>query len=92
LISRDFKGFEVLDYAWARQSEHESAHNILGSVAYARVRVRALTPQRIMFETVETVVASDGERSSQTIEVRIENEADAAWRVVQERIMERQCG
>jgi len=94
LISRDVKvfgvpGFEVLGYDdWAKQCEHEFTHNILASVSYQGLKVRAMTPRRIMFETVETVAATDGSRSSQTIEILIEKEADDIWRVTQERIID----
>ena len=93
LISRNVKltgmpGFDLIDYAsWANQCQHEFTNNLIRSVAYNGLQVRATTVNRIMFKTLETVTVTDGSRNAQGIEVLLEKEADSKWRVVQERIL-----
>lgn len=93
LISRNVKltgvpGFDLIDYAsWASQCQHEFSNNLIRSVAYNGLQVRATATNRIMFKTLETVTAADGTHNAQGIEVLLEKEPDGKWRVVQERIL-----
>jgi hypothetical protein len=81
-------GFEVIDYAnWARQSRHEFEEQILADVQYRGLKVVVSQPERVMFRTVERVEASDGTVLEHGLEVLLEKEKDAQWRVVQERIL-----
>ncbi|MBI3563339.1 MAG: hypothetical protein HY080_16670 [Gammaproteobacteria bacterium] len=81
-------GFETIGYDdWARQCTHEFNQRLIRSVQYRGLKLRAATPERIMFKTYETVTATDGGQNSQGIEVLIEKEPDGVWRVVQERIL-----
>jgi hypothetical protein len=80
-------GFEVLGYAdWAAQCRHEFETGILKSYRYEGIKVRAMTPLRIMFETRETVESTDGMVNTMLTEILIEKELDGKWRVVQEKI------
>ena len=93
LISRDVRvfgvpGFEVIGYDdWARQCEHEFAQGILARVEYRGMKVLAMAPGRIMFKTLETVHASDGDAQTQGVEIVIVQETDGKWRVTQERVL-----
>jgi hypothetical protein len=81
-------GFEVIDYQdWAAQCRHEFDQNILKSVRYADLNIRLMTPGRIMFTVDETVEATDGTVKTQGVEILIEKEADAKWRITQERVL-----
>lgn len=81
-------GFAVIDYAdWSRQCAHEFAEGILASVRYLGLKVIVAQADRIMFRTVERVEARDGTVQEHGLEVLLEQEADAQWRVVQEKIL-----
>lgn len=93
LISKDVNvfgvpGFEVIAYQdWFNQCQHEFENKLLKQVSYKGLNVLAETPDRIMFKSIETVEASDGERHSSGIEFIIQKEDDGQWRVTQERIL-----
>ncbi len=96
LISRRVRvtgipGIESVSYQdWARQSEKEFKDNVLKSVSYKGLKVVASNEKQIMFQTLETIVANDGLKKSQGIEVVLEKEEDGVWRVIQERVMPRE--
>ncbi len=81
-------GYEMIDYnAWAAQCKHEFENNLLKRVSYEGMKVRVMTPGRVMFKTKETVEGSDGMTNINPIEILLEREDDGKWRVVQERII-----
>ena len=81
-------GFESVSYDdWARQSKQEFEDNILKSVSYAGLKLLATNDYQIMFKTVESVVANDGMRKAQGVEIMLEREEDGVWRVKQERVL-----
>ena len=81
-------GFETIGYDdWDRQCQHEFDNNLLKSVRYDGFKLVFDTPERFMFETFETVEATDGTVNAQGVEMLLEKEADGKWRLVQERIL-----
>lgn len=93
LISRDvgvfgIPGFDVIGYDdWYSQCRHEFENRLLKEVSYRGLNVLAETPERIMFKSIETVVAADGTASTSGIEFIISKEDDGQWRVTQERVL-----
>ena len=81
-------GFEVIGYQdWFNQCQHEFENKLLKQVSYKGLNIVAETPERIMFKSIETVEASDGENNTSGIEFIIQKEEDGQWRVTQERIL-----
>jgi len=81
-------GFETIGYEdWANQCKHEFSHNLIKTINYKGLKLRANNDKQIMFKTYESVEAADGTVTAQGIEVIIEKEDDNFWRVIQERIM-----
>lgn len=81
-------GHEVIGYDdWAAQCKHEFENNLLQQVSYEGMKVRVMTPGRIMFKIIETVEGVDGTVNTNPLEILIEKEDDAKWRVTQERII-----
>ena len=81
-------GFETIGYEdWARQCQHEFENNILKSVRYDGFKPVAVTHERIMFKTFETVEATDGTINANGVEMLLEKERDGKWRLIQERIL-----
>jgi len=81
-------GYEVIGYDnWAAQCKHEFENNLLQQVSYEGMKVRVMTPGRIMFKILETVEGVDGTVNTNPLEILIEKEDDAKWRVTQERII-----
>jgi len=81
-------GFENIGYdAWAAQTQHEFENNVLKSISYKGFKPLKSTQTHIMFKTFETVEANDGTVNAQGIEILLEKEDDAQWRLVQERIL-----
>lgn len=81
-------GFDVIGYQdWYNQCQHEFENKLLKKVSYQGLNILAETPERIMFKSIETVEASDGETNSNGIEFIIQKEDDGQWRVMQERIL-----
>ncbi len=81
-------GYESISYDdWARQSEQEFKDNVLKSVSYEGLKLLATNETQIMFKTIETVLANDGERKVQGVEILLTQEEDGVWRVTQERVM-----
>ncbi|MDH3342822.1 MAG: hypothetical protein OEM07_03775 [Gammaproteobacteria bacterium] len=93
LISKDVSvfgvpGFEVIGYQdWFNQCQHEFENKLLKQVSYMGLNIVAETPERIMFKSIETVEASDGQKNTSGIEFIIQKEEDGQWRVTQERIL-----
>ncbi|MGH8671417.1 MAG: hypothetical protein ACREUA_05185 [Burkholderiales bacterium] len=80
-------GFEVIDYDdWCAQCKHEFERGILKRYSYDGVKVRVMTPLRIMFDTEETIEANDGTTQVMLTEILIEREPDGKWRAVQEKV------
>ena len=81
-------GYDNIGYdAWAAQTQHEFAQNILKAVRYDGFKLVTATDSHIMFKTFETVEANDGSSNAQGVEMLLEKEADGHWRLVQERIL-----
>jgi uncharacterized protein (TIGR02246 family) len=93
LISQDVTllgvpGFDNIGFDdWSKQCQYEFVNGLIKRVDYGKVRVRVVTPKRIMFMTYESVIASDGSVNAQGIECLLEKENDGQWRLVQERIL-----
>lgn len=93
LISKDVSvfgipGFEVIGYQdWFNQCQHEFENRLLKQVSYQGLNILVETPERIMFKSIETVEASDGNKNTSGIEFIIQKEDDGQWRVTQERIL-----
>jgi len=82
-------GFEVINFDdWAAQCKHEFKNKLLKSVSYIGFKLLAEANNRVMFKTLEKVVASDGSIQQQGIEVLLAQESDSVWRVIQERVLE----
>lgn len=81
-------GFDVIGYDdWARQCKYEFDEGLLQRVSYEGLRVVTVTPENILFKTLETVEGSDGTVNRHGVEILIRKEADGKWRVVQERML-----
>jgi ketosteroid isomerase-like protein len=93
LISKDVSvfgvpGFDMIGYEdWFKQCKHEFANKVLKQVSYKGLNVLAETPDKIMFESIETVEGSDGKVNTSAIEFIIQKEDDGEWRVSQERVL-----
>jgi ketosteroid isomerase-like protein len=93
LISKDVSvfgvpGFDMIGYEdWFKQCKHEFANKVLKQVSYKGLNVLAETPDKIMFESIETVEGSDGKVNTSAIGFIIQNEDDGEWRVSQERVL-----
>ena len=81
-------GFDVIGYDdWARQCQYEFDEGLLQRVSYEGLRVVTVTPENILFKTLETVEGTDGTVNRHGVEILIRKEADGKWRVVQERML-----
>ena len=93
LISQDVSllgvpGFDNIGFDdWSKQCQYEFANRLIKRVEYGKIRIRVVTPKRLMFMTYETITASDGSVNAQGIECLLEKEADGQWRLIQERIL-----
>ncbi|MCW8936231.1 MAG: hypothetical protein OQK98_16075 [Gammaproteobacteria bacterium] len=85
---RGVPGYENIGYDdWSAQTLHEFEDNILKSISYKGYKPLISTLTHIMFKTFEIVEANDGKVNAQGIEILLEKEDDAEWRLVQERIL-----
>lgn len=85
---RGVPGYENIGYDdWAAQTLHEFQDNVLKSISYKGFKPLIITLTHIMFKTFEIVEANDGKINAQGIEILLEKEDDAEWRLVQERIL-----
>jgi hypothetical protein len=82
------EGFDNIDYdAWYRVCEKEFAQGILKCVRYDGLKMITSTETKVQFKTYEVVEATDATINAHGIEVWLELESDAKWRLVKERIM-----
>jgi hypothetical protein len=82
------EGFESVSYDdWARQSKQEFEDNVLKSVHYKGLKLLATNERQIMFKTVESIRANDGNHKAHGVEILLEIEADGVWRAKQERVL-----
>lgn len=72
---------------WSKQCQHEFANQLIKGVEYGKIRIRVMTPKRLMFMTYETVTANDGSVNAQGVECILEKEEDGHWRLIQERLL-----
>lgn len=93
LISKDvavfgIPGFEEISYNdWFNQCKEEFANKVLKSVSYEGLKILEESPDRVMFQTVETIEGTDGFVKVNELVVVIQEEDDGQWRVVQERVL-----
>ena len=93
LVSKDLRvlgvpGFAALGYDdWYKQCAHEFEENILKSVTFEFLRMRAGHDTQHMFIVKEVIEANDGTVVEHTAEMLIELEPDGKWRLRQERIL-----
>lgn len=81
-------GFESIGFDdWANQCRHEFENALISDIQYQGLKVRAATDSRIMFVTLETIIASDGSQNQQGIECLLEKEDDGLWRLSQQRVL-----
>ncbi len=79
---------ETINYNdWAAQVRHEFANKLVKSVVFHGDRIRVENPEDIMFNTLEVITASDGSVLRNGLEVVLKKESDGVWRVIQERIL-----
>lgn len=93
LISKDvavfgIPGFEEISYNdWFNQCKEEFENKVLKSVAYEGLKILDEAPDRVMFQTIETIEGTDGLVKVNQLVVVIQEEEDGQWRVVQERVL-----
>lgn len=81
-------GFDNIDYAtWHAQCQHQFENAMIKSVAYKGFNLVEATAGKITFTVYETVVGTDGTLNEQIVEMTLEQEEDANWRLVQERVL-----
>jgi ketosteroid isomerase-like protein len=87
LVSNDVSVFGVPGFDdWFNPCKHEFENRPLKQVSYEGLDALAETPDKIMFESVETVEGVDGTVNTHGIEFIIQKEDDGNWRVRQERL------
>ena len=81
-------GFESISYDdWARASKKDFEDKVLESVSYEGLKMSAHNDKQIMFKTLESIQVNDGTKKTHGVEILLQLEEDAVWRVIQERIM-----
>lgn len=81
-------GFDVIGYDDGfNQCKHEFENKQLKQVSYKGLSVRAETPDRVMFRSIETVEGADGTVNTNGIQLIIRKEDGGVWRVSQERLL-----
>jgi hypothetical protein len=81
-------GFDVIGYDdWARQCQHEFDEGLQQRVSHVGLQLVTVTPSNVWFKTTETLQGTDGSLNRHGGEILIRKEADAKWRVLQERIL-----
>ena len=81
-------GFESIGYDdWAKQCPQEFENALISDIQYQGPKIRATTDARIMFVTLETIIASDGTQNQQGIECLLEKEDDGVWHLTQQRVL-----
>lgn len=70
-------GFDNIDYdGWSAQCKHVFENKVIKSVSYDAFKLIAETATRIMFESCETVDATDGTVNAHGVEILPEKEQD----------------
>ncbi|MBL7002910.1 MAG: hypothetical protein ISR69_02645 [Gammaproteobacteria bacterium] len=81
-------GFEVIGYDdWFKQCEYEFNDKLVKSASYQGLKIKHEEDNKIMFLTIETINATDGNSEERGIEILLIKEEDGHWRVVQERLI-----
>lgn len=81
-------GFDNIDYdLWYKQCRHQFENAMIKSIAYKGFNLISATETRMMFSVFETVIGTDGTLNEQIVEMSLEKEDDAVWRLVQERVL-----
>lgn len=81
-------GFDKIDYdIWYKQCRHQFEMSMIKSIAYKGFTLISATANQIMFTILEQVVGTDGTLNEQLVEMTLEKEDDAVWRLVQERVL-----
>lgn len=80
-------GKEVIDYAgWKERRKNEFSKGLLESISYSEPRLKIIALRRIAFSVEETMRAHNGDAVMIHKDVVLEQEHDARWRVVEERV------
>ena len=95
LISKDVSvfgvpGFDIIGYDdWFNQCKHEFENKLLKQVSYKGLDVLAITPEKIMFKSLETVEGADLQsfQTGSNSLSRKKKMACGVWRVSQERVL-----
>lgn len=81
-------GFEVIGYDdWFAQCEYEFNEKLIASSSYDGLKITYEDDTKIIFLTLETVVAKDGTVEAHGVEVVLFKEPDGQWRVIEERLL-----
>jgi len=81
-------GFDTIDYdVWYKQCRYQFENAMIKSVAYKGFNLISAGETQIKFTVYETVVGTDGALNEQIVEMLLEKEDDAVWRLVQERVL-----
>lgn len=78
---------ETLGYNdWKQRRRNEFTRQRLASLTYSNLNIKTITLRRLGFEVTEIMQATTGQRVQLEKEILLEQEADNAWRVVEETI------
>lgn len=78
---------ETLGYNdWKQRRRNEFNRQRLASLTYSNLNIKTITLRRLGFEVTEIMQATTGQRVQLEKEILLEQEADNAWRVVEETI------
>ena len=81
-------GFDSIDFdAWSAQCKNQFENGTMVSVTYKGLQLISDTDSQIMLKTIEAVLTTDGTVNQQGVEMLLEKEDDAVWRLVQERVL-----
>jgi ketosteroid isomerase-like protein len=80
-------GIDVIDYdGWKAQCQYEFEQGILKRYSYEGIDVVMMMPGKVVFDTRETVEATDGTVHVMDVEIALAKEEDGQWRVIQENV------
>lgn len=78
---------ETLGYNdWKQRRRNEFYRQRLASLTYSNLNIKTITLRRLGFEVTEIMQATTGQKVQLEKEILLEQEADNAWRVVEETI------
>ncbi len=78
---------ETLGYNdWKQRRRNEFNRQRLASLTYSNLNIKTITLRRLGFEVTEIMQATTGQKVQLEKEILLEQEADNAWRVVEETI------